>query len=52
MFRSCKWARTCLKECEPCHCGAGVREVNEECKSCLTCEEPFSTLKKALEKVK
>jgi len=50
MFRSCKWASTCIKECEPCHCGAGVNKVNDECKSCMACEEPFYQLKKALEK--
>ena len=50
MYRACKYALTCLKECEPCHCGAGAKEVNEECKSCISCEEPFSRLKKAMEK--
>ena len=49
MLRSCKWASTCVKECGPCHCGAEVKEVNDDCKSCIACEEPFYKLKKALE---
>ena len=52
MLRPCKWASTCLKGCKPCHCGAEIKEVNDECKSCMACEEPFYNLKKALEKSK